>query len=114
MRPLSGDAFSVELTQSATGDLRDIYGYIRLHLMEPGTAARQRDRLKKAILGLSALPHRHALIADGHLREQGIRFFPVDNYLVFYIADDARRTVTVLRVLYARRDWQVVLADKAD
>ena len=105
------DTYSAELTQSAVSDIREIYGYIKLQLLEPETATRQRDHIKSGILNLSSLPNRHALISDGYLREQGIRFFPVDNYLVFYVVHEAERKVIVLRVLYSRRDWQVVLSD---
>ena len=105
------DTYSVELTQSAVSDIREIYGYIKLQLLEPETATRQRDRIKSGILNLSSLPNRHALISDGYLREQGIRFFPVDNYLFFYVVHEAERKVIVLRVLYSRRDWQVILSD---
>jgi len=105
------DTYSVELTQSAASDLREIYSYIKLHLLEPETAARQRDRIKAGILGLSSLPKRYALISDGYLKEQGIRFCPVDNYLVFYVINELERKVIILRVLYSRRDWQVILSD---
>lgn len=104
-------SYAVELTQSAASDIREIYAYIRLHLLEPDTAVRQRDSIKQAIFSLSSLPNRYPLISDGYLRERGIRFCPVDNYLIFYIVNDADHKVIVLRVLYSRRDWQVVLSD---
>jgi len=103
--------YSVEVTDSAVSDLREIYDYIKLHLFEPDTATRQRERIRGAILGLSSMPKRHSLISDGYLREQGIRFCPVDNYLIFYVVSEIERKVIVLRVLYSRRDWQVILSE---
>ena len=38
-----------------------------------------------------------------------IRSIPVKNYLIFYLIDDATKTVNVLRVLYSRRDWTNLL-----
>lgn len=104
-------SYSVDLTQNAASDIREIYAYIRLQLLEPETAAHQRGRIKKAILGLASLPKRYALVSDGQLKEQGIRFFPVDNYLIFYVINEQEHKVTVLRVLYPRRDWLVVLSE---
>jgi len=54
----------------------------------------------------------HPLVADPHLRERGIRVFPVDNYLGLYRVQTEERKVVVLRFLYGRRDWQsLLLAD---
>ena len=105
--------YSVEMTDSAVSDLREIYDYIKRHLFEPDTAARQRERIKAAILGLSFMPQRHSLVSDGYLREQGVRFCPVDNYLIFYVVSDIERKVIVLRVLYSRRDWQIILSESS-
>ena len=104
-------SYLVEVTDTAVSDLCGIYDYIKLHLFESDTATRQRERIKGAILGLSSMPKRYSLISDGYLREQGIRFCPVDNYLIFYVVSDIERKVIVLRVLYARRDWQIILSD---
>ena len=38
------------------------------------------------------------------------RFFPVDNYLVFYCADDEARTVFVVRIMYGGQDISAQLA----
>ena len=35
---------------------------------------------------------------------RGLRVFPVDNYLVYYIPDMERQIVTVIRVMYGGRD----------
>jgi len=106
-------SYSVDLTQNAASDIREIYAYISLQLLDPETAAQQRDRIKKAVMSLDSFPKRYALIPDGQLREQGVRFCPVDNYLVFYVINDLEYKVTVLRVLYSRRDWQVVLTEES-
>jgi len=36
-------------------------------------------------------------------------FIVVDNYIVFYIIDEERKTVTIVRILYTRRDWENLL-----
>ena len=37
-------------------------------------------------------------------KERNLRIMPVDNYLVFYIPRSEEKTVTVIRVMYGRRD----------
>ena len=37
-------------------------------------------------------------------KSRGLRVFPVDNYLVFYVPNEETRIVTVIRVMYGGRD----------
>ena len=103
------NSYVVEITEHAENDLRDIYRYIRLNLLAADAASAQKARLKHAVLGLASMPERFSFVADESLKMQGVRFCPVDNYLIFYTVHSDTRTVYVLRVLYARRDWQHLL-----
>ena len=40
---------------------------------------------------------------------QKLRIMPVDNYLVFYIADEASMRITVIRIMYKGRDLSLIL-----
>ncbi|MGH4121235.1 type II toxin-antitoxin system RelE/ParE family toxin [Clostridium sp.] len=51
------------------------------------------------------MPLRNALVNYERLAYIGIRKIMVDNYIVFYIANDESKTVTIIRILYGRRDW---------
>ncbi|MBQ8538462.1 MAG: type II toxin-antitoxin system RelE/ParE family toxin, partial [Ruminococcus sp.] len=35
---------------------------------------------------------------------KGLRMMPVDNYIVFYIPDNDKNTVTIIRVMYGGRN----------
>jgi len=39
----------------------------------------------------------------------GVRKLFVENYIVFYIVDEDKREVHILRILYNRREWQTLL-----
>ena len=54
---------------------------------------------------LEELPFRNALVLDERLAYQGIRRILIDNYIVFYVVNDEKKIVTVVRILYNRRDW---------
>ena len=43
-----------------------------------------------------------------------LRFFPVDNYLVFYKTDDETETVYVVRIMYGGRDVHKQLSQDQD
>ena len=96
--------YAVKISDEAGVDLRGIYEYIAFDLLVPETAAKQLKRLKKSILGLNEMPKRFPLYQKEPWFSRGMRFIPVDNFLVYYIPDDEKREVTVLRVLYSGRN----------
>ena len=88
----------------ARQDLRNIYEYISYDLLVPETATRQTRRIMKEIRLLDEMPMRHRLYDDEPWHSQGVRFFPVDNYLVFYLPDETKNTVYIVRIIYSGRD----------
>ena len=90
--------YSVNISSQADKDLRAIYEYIAISLVSPQNAAAQLSRLEDRINSLDNLPNRYMIYKND------IRFVPVDNYLVFYTVEDKSKTVSVLRVMYGKRD----------
>ena len=97
-------SWNVVYSARARQDLRDIYEYIAYELLVPETASRQTGRIMKQIRSLEEMPMCHRLYEDEPWHSQGLRFFPVDNYLVFYLPSEADNTVTVVRIMYGGRD----------
>lgn len=97
-------SFEVRYAARARQDLRNIYEYIAYDLLVPETAARQVQRIMKEIGTLNEMPMRYRLYDDEPWHSQGIRFFPVDNYLVFYLPDETQNTVYIVRIIYGGRD----------
>ena len=97
-------SWNVVYSARARQDLRDIYEYIAYELLVPETASGQTGRIMKQIRSLEEMPMRHRLYEDEPWHSQGLRFFPVDNYLVFYLPSEADNTVTVVRIMYGGRD----------
>lgn len=96
--------FDVQISEQADKDLREIYEYITFTLMSPDSAVGLLDRLEEAIGNLDHMPKRYRRYESEPWRSRGLRFFPVDNYLVFYIPDEELEVVTVIRVLYGGMD----------
>lgn len=42
---------------------------------------------------------------------KGLRFVPVDNYLIFYLPIDETNTVSIVRIIYAGRDMNKQLQE---
>ena len=96
--------FDVKLSKQADSDLRNIYEYIAFDLQSPENADGQLNRLEKMILSLEEMPERFRRYEKEPWRSQGLRIVPVDNYLVVYIPEIDIQRVTVIRVLYGRRN----------
>ena len=96
--------YKIILTKQADSDLRSIYEYIAFTLLEPETSARQLERIEKGILSLEEMPERFRVFEKEPWYCRGLRQMPVDNFSVFYIPNSEDETVTVIRVMYGRRD----------
>lgn len=92
--------FDVQISEQADNDLRGIFEYIAWELLAPENAAGQLDRLEEAISKLDHMPEKFRRYEREPWRSRGLRVFPVDNYLVFYIPDMETKIVTVIRVMY--------------
>ena len=80
--------YKVMYTAGAKRDLRNIFRYISEELLAPQNAARQTKRIMTAIRKLDTMANRNRLYEEEPWHSRKLRFFPVDNYLVFYKADD--------------------------
>lgn len=98
-------------TAGARCDLRDIYEYIAYELLAPEAAAGQTQRIMKEIRVLEEMPMRFRLYGEEPWHSEGLRFFPVDNYLVFYLPDETQNTVNIIRIMYDGRNIRKQLSE---
>ena len=101
--------YDVIITNAAEKDLQEIFTYITLQLLEPETAISLCIRIEQEILKLDTMPDRYAPYKKEPWFPRGLRFFPVGNFLIFYIVRDSDSTVHVLRVMYAGRNLEELL-----
>jgi len=101
--------YDIVITNPAEKDLLEIGNYISKELLEPQSAQRVISKIADVVTTLEKIPFRHALVYDTRLNQMGIRHIIVDQYIVFYIVSEDIKTVTIIRVLYNKRDWQNLL-----
>jgi len=97
--------YNIYMTHTATEDLKSIASYISNELREPSIAKKFVGNIKEAVMSLEQMPTRHSLLRDANLAVQGIRKIMVDNYIAFYTVSEKENVVTIVRILYNRRDW---------
>ena len=96
--------YKVKITPFAVSQLSETVKYISDVLLVPETAAKWLDVLQSSIASLSLMPNRFPLTEEQPWREKGIRKFTIRGFLVYYLVDEERKTVTVTAVVYGRRD----------
>lgn len=96
--------WEVFYTEQAETDLRNVFEYIAFTLLVPETAKKQVQRIMKEIVALDSMPFRYKLYHKEPWKSRGLRTFSVDNYLVFYMPDEEKNTVSVIRIMYGGRD----------
>ena len=103
------DRYAVNYSEEALDDLRAIYAYIANALLVPATAAAQVERIRKEVRSLNFMPARYTLVEWEPWHSMGMHQLPVDNYVAYYLVDDAAKTVTVARIFYGGRDIEGII-----
>ena len=96
--------WDIRYSEEAKQDLRSIYEYICFELLVLDIAAAQYRRIINAVRKLDDMSLRFPLYKDDPWNSLGMRWFPVDNYLVFYFVDEQTKEVNVARIMYKGRD----------
>ena len=96
-------------TKQAESDIIGIYEYIAFTLLSPDTALIQVRRIRHSIENLSNMPKRYPIYDKKPWIDRELRRMNVDNFVVFYVYDDDERQVTIIRVLYSRRNIDDIL-----
>ena len=65
-------------------------------------AESQLSRLQDEILKLDLMPKSFKLYPKEPWKSKGLRYFPVDNFLIFYLTDNKKKSVNILRVIYGK------------
>ncbi len=96
--------WKVVYTEQAEQDLKDIYEYISFSLLSPENARGQVKRIINDIAKLDNVPMRHALDEKEPWHSKGLRFMPVNNFIVFYQPIETQSVVAIIRIMYSGRN----------
>ena len=98
--------YRVTYSTDAKEDLKDIYSdYLYI---SKKVATDQVKRIREEIRTLNTMPERYSLADFEPLRSRQVRRFSVKNHVVFYFVNNDDRTVTIMRIIYGRRDMEKI------
>ena len=90
-------------------DMIEIVRYISSELKNPDAAERLAVELVHAAENVCTFPYATPSYHPIRPLKHEYRKIPVKNYLMFYWVDEARKLVTIARVIYAKRDYGQLL-----
>lgn len=103
--------YKIFYSENAQDDLRTIARYISYELQEFNTAKKIIDTIINEIKTLDTFPMRYRLCDYERWKKTGLRCMNVKNYIVFYLPDEDKGIVKILRIIYQRRDLEKVLEE---
>ena len=98
--------YKVNISPEAIKDINGIYEYISQVLYEENIAVKMIKLLQESILSLDEVPNRFKRFDNEPWKSRGVHIMPVKKYLVFYIVDDNKKSVDVIRIIYGSRDLE--------
>ena len=96
--------YKVLFRNLAEQDVIETLTYIKKKLKNPQAAAALSKALKDAVKSLTTMPYINPVMFPAFPLKREIRTKLVKNYLVLYSVNEEKKTVTIERVLYARKD----------
>ena len=103
--------YKIKITKPASKDIRLIVEYLKNTLQNPSAAENLINEIEKGILALKDMSSKYTGVGDAYLSKNGVRCFSVKEYLVFYKIYENDKTVMIIRILFARRDWENLLKE---
>ncbi len=101
--------YSIEFTDTAKSDLRDIAFYIAEESKDKDIAKRFVSELAAQCSRLEEFPLMGAIPKDRTLVSAGYRFLIHKEYLIFYSIDETNAKIYVSAVFNAKKDYTRVL-----
>ena len=89
--------------------MTEIARYISHELCYPSAAEKLTEEMIKAAEGLTEFPYRNAVYITAKPLKREYRKLIVQNYIMFYWIDEKEKLITIVRVIYARRDYEKLL-----
>ncbi len=96
--------YKLEFLTIAKNDMLEIVKYISDELKNPDTASRLIDEFISSAENICIFPYSNNVYTPIKSLEKEYRRIIVKIYMMFYTVDENTKTVTIMRVIYAKRN----------
>lgn len=101
--------YSYRFTEKAEQDFDDILRYISVDLANPAAAQNLGRRMFEQIDMVRAFPDSGAPVDNEFLSDKTVRKLSVDNYIIYYKAHYDEQIISVIRIVYGKRNLDEIL-----
>ena len=106
---MDSSKYWIEFLPIAKQDMTDIARYISQELFNPTEAIELADEMIENADRLRDFPYINSIHQTIKPLNHEYRKLVVKNYIMFYWIDEDQKSVTIARVLYAKRDYEELL-----
>ncbi len=103
------EQYKLEYLPVVRQDMIDIMRYISHELGNISAATKLAEEMIEAADKLTSFPYAHEAYQPIRALKQEYRKLLVQNYIMFYWVDNENMTITITRVVYARRNYEKLL-----
>lgn len=101
--------YSYRFTEKAEQDFDEILHYISVDLANPIAAQDLGIKMFEQIDMVRAFPDSGAPVDNEFLSDKTVRKLSVDNYIIYYKAHYDDKIISVLRIVYGKRNLDAIL-----
>lgn len=106
---MASNRYNYVLTENAEADIDEAFDYIANELVNPDAASAFADELEEKLEEICKTPKAGRPVHNPYLKRDDIRRVLVKNYITYYLIDEKKENIVVLRVVYSRRNQDKVL-----
>ena len=104
--------YSFQFTEKAREDLDEAMSYMAVTLGTPKSAEAFLNKVEQTIEDLCLFPKSGPVINNEYVKTDSIiRRKAVGNYLLYYLPDEQTRILSILRIVYGKRDLETILRE---
>ena len=101
-------------SQLFDSDVDSVYLYIKENLEALMAAENLIKELKIKLNYLKENPFARSLVQDEFLTNIGFWPIKVKNHVIYYIIDEVKNEINLIRFLYNKRDWKNILCEEKE
>lgn len=101
--------YKIVIGKYAKKDLNDIYDYISNTLFNNEAANQLLDKINLKFEQIKLFPKSAPLINNEYVKNKNIRKILIDNYIAFYIVDETKFEIRILRIVYGMMNYLDIL-----
>lgn len=98
--------YKVLFSADSMEDISEITKYLREKYVSSELSKKYHNELLETIKSLEIMPNRFATVKMKYIKRDNIRKIEYKQYLVFYVVNEEKNEVYILRVRHRKTDWK--------